>query len=183
MDALPVEILQEIVSYLKFGPNLTTIFKFRALNVRMTRRGLANLLNVSRQPELAWCVREITYPHGYLVSMRRSLEFNVSSASFTTRFFDWYNDNYVAQIELNNFGECVRALETALSKMGNIRAIIPGYYNYDAYDDLYGMWLRTLTETDMHFAARHRTQIYELIWDFDMLQEVGEAATRAFMDL
>ncbi|KAL7269009.1 hypothetical protein RUND412_008341 [Rhizina undulata] len=180
MDLLPAEILKEIVSYL-FGADLislrlvnhnlsgaATIFKFRSLNVRMTRRGLENLLNVSRQPELARCVREITYPHGYLVPTRMqdedTLDPIVPSAneSFPTRFFEWYNDNYVAQIELQNSGEFVPTLETALSKMGNVRVIIPGYYNYDAHDELCGRWFRTLTETEMDFVARHAWS--HLLW-------------------
>ncbi|KAL7273241.1 hypothetical protein RUND412_003926 [Rhizina undulata] len=200
MDAFSAEILQEIVSYL-FGSDLNslrlvnhhlsaaaTIFKFQALHVRKTRRGLENLLSVSRQRELARYVREITYPYGYLVPMPGGLESSASSGNMSpkTRFLDWYNSSYVAQIELENSGECIPTLETALSKMGNIRAIIPGHYESEAHDALYGRWLSTLTETEMDFVPRHRSQMFHLVLHShcDMLQEeVKEAATKAFIDL
>ncbi|KAL7273246.1 hypothetical protein RUND412_003904, partial [Rhizina undulata] len=38
-------------------------------------------------------------------------------------FFEWYNVRYNTQLELERSGECARALETALSRMPNIRAI------------------------------------------------------------
>ncbi|KAL7274023.1 hypothetical protein RUND412_003094 [Rhizina undulata] len=69
--------------------------------------------------------------------------------------------------------------------MGNVRAIIPGYYNHNAHDELCGRWLRTLSKTEKDFVARHAwLQTYELIMDDDALQEeFWEAATKAFMDL
>ncbi|KAL7265911.1 hypothetical protein RUND412_011560 [Rhizina undulata] len=74
MDIIPNEILQEIFSYLlsfdldkvrlvnHMFCTTANIFKFRALHVCISREGLDDLLNISRKPELAQCVREITYP-------------------------------------------------------------------------------------------------------------------------
>ncbi|KAL7272866.1 hypothetical protein RUND412_004314 [Rhizina undulata] len=203
MDTLPNEIYREIVSYL-FGPDLAslrlvnhnlsaaaTIFKFRSLNVRMTRRGLDNLLNVSRHPELARCVREITYPHHHLVLTRGGLESIASSAirelmrkSFTTRFFHWYNENYAAQIKLENSGECVLTLETALSTMANVRAIIPGYFEFNALEELYGKWFGTLAETETTVVPRWSMELRNIIMDSNLLPNDGsEEATKAFLDL
>ncbi|KAL7266878.1 hypothetical protein RUND412_010556 [Rhizina undulata] len=74
MNRIPNKILQEIVSNLpasdlgsvrlvsqRFSA-AANIIKFRSLRVRVTRKGLDNLLNISRQLDLAQCVREITYP-------------------------------------------------------------------------------------------------------------------------
>ncbi|KAL7266049.1 hypothetical protein RUND412_011419 [Rhizina undulata] len=131
MDDLPTEILLEIMRYL-FGPDLgslrlinhkfsaaATIVRFRALHVRVTRRGLDNLLNVSRKPELA----QGKLPHfgsGHYRSVSGEKE------RLEKAFFDWYGNNYMAQIRLEDSGECIRTLETALSRMPFIRAIIPG---------------------------------------------------------
>ncbi|KAL7272463.1 hypothetical protein RUND412_004736, partial [Rhizina undulata] len=169
MDELPVEMLHQIVSYLS-GRDLNplrlvnrtlsavaSIFKFRALHVRVTRSGLDYLLHVSRQPELARCVREITYPYEHLALMENPrVDFLDSCLDptafsqverFATMFFDWYTDNYVAQMELEDSGECVRTLESALSRMANIRAIVPGHNNFSICFE-FEKWCRTLSATD-----------------------------------
>ncbi|KAL7273242.1 hypothetical protein RUND412_003927 [Rhizina undulata] len=187
MDALPAEILQEIVSYL-FEPDLNslrlvnhnlsaaaTIFKFQALHVRKTRRGLENLLNVSRQPELARCVREITYPHRHLVPTRqrgRSSPFWPYELC-TMRFCDWYREKYVAQIELENSGQCVPALKSSLSRMAN---------------KLCGKWFETLPETEMTIIPLEYHYWSMKIWDIIVKRGVfqpdePEEAMKAFTDL
>ncbi|KAL7272455.1 hypothetical protein RUND412_004742 [Rhizina undulata] len=204
MNALPAEILQEIVSYL-IGPDLDSlrlvsrrlsavaaIFKFRALRVCVTRRGLDNLLNVSRQPELARYVREITYPHNLLAPMPES---NLVEDQrypgepseykpFLTRFFEWCNDHYVAQAELENSGECLRTLETALPRMANIRVIIPGHFNYSVHSELYRKWLRTLTEKEMNFVSKMSNIYSDIILDRILLEEGDQTQVlKAVMDL
>ncbi|KAL7275050.1 hypothetical protein RUND412_002016 [Rhizina undulata] len=206
MEALPAEILEEIVGYL-FGSDLNSlrlvnrtlsaaanIFKFRALHVRLTRSELDNLLNISRQPALACCVREITYPHALLAPMKepflddqdwyRERSFFSDYKSFTKMFFKWYNDHYKAQTEIAKSGESIQTLETALSRMANIRTIIPGQFNHNARCELFGKWYRTLTETLMTFVPRDPSEIYALIMDCDVLEyEALEAAMKSFMDL
>ncbi|KAL7266178.1 hypothetical protein RUND412_011284 [Rhizina undulata] len=179
MNALPVEVLQEIASYL-FGSDLISlrlinhklsaianIFKFRALHVRVTRRALDNLLNVSRQPELARCVREITYPYRRLAPMQNpwyssfdcpfdpEVDFTaynwfLGAWRLMTMFCELYHKKYVTQIELEDSGECVRTLETALSRMANIRAIILGHKTHDNFSIRFEFekWLETLPYAD-----------------------------------
>ncbi|KAL7272376.1 hypothetical protein RUND412_004824 [Rhizina undulata] len=143
MDTVPTEILREIISYFPDRSDLNSlrlvnrkmsaaanIFKFRALKVRVTRKGLDNLLNISRQPELALYVREITYPHCRLAPMQNpyleAVKLYMDQKQFlavewlAATFFDWYTDSYDAQIGLEESGECVRILESALSRMLNI---------------------------------------------------------------
>ncbi|KAL7267577.1 hypothetical protein RUND412_009831 [Rhizina undulata] len=81
MDTLPTEILLDIGSYLTGADTSSlrlvnrklsataTILKSQALHVRATLRRLDNLVNISRQPALAQCVREITYPYDCLAQM------------------------------------------------------------------------------------------------------------------
>ncbi|KAL7271652.1 hypothetical protein RUND412_005578 [Rhizina undulata] len=207
MDTLPAEILQEIVSYL-FGSDLNSlrlvnrslsaaasIFKFRALYVRVTRRGLENLLNVSRQPGLARCVREITYPHGRL-NPRKLPPFGDIDVRFRRRsvlpekerlekmFYNWYNENYTAQIELEESGECVRALETAFSRMPNIRTIIPGHNSIFNYRSDFEKWCRTLTETDKTYARKwpYQLSMWRNISEL-LVKESEEQAMKAVMEL
>ncbi|KAL7272461.1 hypothetical protein RUND412_004729 [Rhizina undulata] len=175
MDELPVEMLHQIVSYLS-GRDLNplrlvnrtlsavaSIFKFRALHVRVTRSGLDYLLHVSRQPELARCVREITYPFEHLAPMEKPSMGYVKSCldpaassqveRFATMFFYWYTDNYVTQMELEDSGECVRTLESALSRMANIRAIVPGHNNFSICFE-FEKWCRTLSATDKAYVRQ-----------------------------
>ncbi|KAL7268731.1 hypothetical protein RUND412_008632 [Rhizina undulata] len=208
MDALPAEILHEIMSYLIFfGPAVNslrlvnrklsaaaTIFKFRSLKVRVTRRGLENLLNVSRQPELARCVREITYPHALLAPMQESRlddeewyrepSLFTDFKPFTTRYFECYNDHYKEQTELQNSGESIQTLETALSRMANIRAIIPGKFNYDAHHEIFGNWRRALSEREKTLISRGWYEITH-ITSYPSVFQYGdrEAALKAFIDL
>ncbi|KAL7276247.1 ssDNA endonuclease and repair protein rad10 [Rhizina undulata] len=189
-NALPAGLLQEIVSHL-FGPDLNSsrlvchalsaasnICKFRALRVCVTRRGLDNLLNVSRQPELARCVREITYPHNLLAPMQESKlvryhwfrpEFS-EYKPFLKSFFECYNGHYIAQTELENSGKYHQTLEKALSRMDNIRAIVPGNFNEYGHFELYRNWLKTLTETDMTFVSEisgiHRIILTDTVLEY-----------------
>ncbi|KAL7269132.1 hypothetical protein RUND412_008215 [Rhizina undulata] len=208
IDDVPPKILQEIVSYL-FGSDLDSlrlvnyklsavanIFKFRALKVPVTRTGLDNLLKISRQPELALCVREITYPHDRLAPMEEPEldegEYDGSDITFvdikllTTSFFHWYTYNYDAQIELEVSGEYVRTLESALLGMPNIRVIIPGHNSHDIEIE-FTKWKGTLTEGDADFVHMYSKSVDFDIWDVlldpNETIESEEGAMKSFMDL
>ncbi|KAL7267811.1 hypothetical protein RUND412_009589 [Rhizina undulata] len=187
MDRLPNEILQEIVSHL-FASDLDSmrlvsrgfsaaanIFKFRALRVRVTRKGLDNLLNISRHPHLAQCVREITYPFDRLTRLKSpcleedDLPYPPGSLlgaikDLAKSFFWWYMERYIAQIDLEKSGECARSLETAISKMANIRTVITGY-NFDMHGEFHH-WRKTLNKVDRSCVdqwSEHRYFVFEAI--------------------
>ncbi|KAL7272864.1 hypothetical protein RUND412_004312 [Rhizina undulata] len=180
MDAVPAEILQEIVGYLS-GPGLNSlrlvnrtlcaaanIFKFRALYVRATRKGLDHLLNVSRQPELARCVREITYPHDHLAPMQGPYFENLPSLymdpsefleleRLAMSFFDWYTEKHVVQLELQDSGD----LQLELEK-----------------------WRGTLNEADKAYVSELLSNfIWGSLLETELVKEGQEQATKAVMDL
>ncbi|KAL7269584.1 hypothetical protein RUND412_007747 [Rhizina undulata] len=165
MDRLPSEILQEIVSYL-FASDLDSmrlvsrrfsaianIFKFRSLRVRVSRKELDNLLNISQQPHLAKCVREITYPFDRLASVELDQSSDGILEKFwivkvlAKQFFHWCMEKYVAQIELEVSEECLRALETAFSRMPNIKVIVPSYNTF-VMRSKFKSWLNTLNNEE-----------------------------------
>ncbi|KAL7274922.1 hypothetical protein RUND412_002144 [Rhizina undulata] len=176
MDRLPSEILNEIVNYL-FVRDLNSmrlvsrrvsatanIFKFRAIHVRVSRKGLNNLLNISRQSHLAQCVREITYPFNRLALVKSSNLHNYRpigkydrvemAINLAKKFFHWYMKKYVAQIELEESGECVRALETAFSRMPIIKVIVPGYNNFVIGRE-FNSWRKTLNGEERDHIYRY----------------------------
>ncbi|KAL7276576.1 hypothetical protein RUND412_000418 [Rhizina undulata] len=199
MDRLSNEILQEIVSYL-FASDINSIrlvnrrfsataniFKFRALHVRISRKGLDNLLNISRQPELAQCVREITYPLGRL-SPARGPTFDDEADEFESpmtaspksaqerlkeEFIKWHMERYCTQIELEESGECVRTIETALSRMSNIRDITSGYNNSSMRTEL-EIWQETFPNMD--------SAINSDFW-LEPIEEGEEQALKTTLDL
>ncbi|KAL7273321.1 hypothetical protein RUND412_003836 [Rhizina undulata] len=147
MDRLANKILQKILSHLSASDLASvrlvsrrfsaaaTIFKFRLLRVRINRKGLDNLLDISRKLELAECVREIIYPFGRLPLLELP---NLDE-----------EEQYITQIELEECGECVRTLSTALSRMPNIRGITSGYSNSGLMmRDMFKTWLKTFTNND-----------------------------------
>ncbi|KAL7272863.1 hypothetical protein RUND412_004310 [Rhizina undulata] len=209
MDSVPAEILQEIVSYSP-GPDLNSlrlvnrtlsaasnIFRFEVLDVPVTHRGLDNLLNISRLPGLARCVRAVTYPHNHLSPMENSFHEFLGNAEpyldpsaflelerLTMRFFDWYTENRIAQIELEDSGECVRTLESAFSRMVNIRAIIPGH-NIESIQFEFEKWYKTLTEEENAWDCGLSGELstWEHISGLDVVEAGQKQVTKAIMDL
>ncbi|KAL7272692.1 hypothetical protein RUND412_004488 [Rhizina undulata] len=206
MDGLSNQIMQEIVSHLcssdidsvrlvsrKFSA-IANIFKFRALRVRISRKGFDSILNISRHPELAQCVREITYPFGHLSPIEELHSTNEDRvdtgirrlAHSVSMFFEWYNyrEKFAVQIELEESGECVHTLQTVLLRMPNVRAIKLG--NCDLRCILrneFKNWRKMLTHTESAFFDQ---------WDHDywwnvllLLQEEEgeERALKTVMDL
>ncbi|KAL7267614.1 hypothetical protein RUND412_009787 [Rhizina undulata] len=184
MEGLPAEILQQIVGYLSeedldsvrlVNHELSAaanVFKYRVLRVRITREGLDHLLHVSRQPELARCVREIAYPWclsppmnhiDFLDAVEEDLEAldptNIATLNrLSQEFVEWYFDTiYTAQLELENSRECVVALETALARMSNIRVLCPGY-PCGRIKKKFNDWRRTLAGNGSH--------IIDINWNF-----------------
>ncbi|KAL7266727.1 hypothetical protein RUND412_010715 [Rhizina undulata] len=171
MDRLPAEILQEIVGYLpeqdldsvrlanhKLSA-AANVFKYRVLRVRVSRQGLDHLLYVSQQPALARCVREIVYPWHHLLPLLEpwtnkgpvNLQ-KIDSSSFeeyvqlASIFLEWYNKTiYASQVEVEESGESVAALEVALPRMSNVRVLSPGICISDLRDEFY-KWRGTLTD-------------------------------------
>ncbi|KAL7266984.1 hypothetical protein RUND412_010447 [Rhizina undulata] len=129
MERLPAEILQEIVGHLS-GDDLDSVrlvsrelsgvanlFKFRTLRVPLSRKGLKHLLFVSQQPALAYCVREIIYPWGYLPPVAEYELFELPYTKFARILAKWYNKKlYTTQTKLEDSRECVAALEAALPR-------------------------------------------------------------------
>ncbi|KAL7276577.1 hypothetical protein RUND412_000419 [Rhizina undulata] len=207
MDSLANEILREIFSYLcasdldsvrlvsrRFSAT-ANIFKFRTLHVRISRKGLNNLLNISRQPELARCVRQITYPFCRL-PMVQSAYFDEEHGAgrvvtppqlgdmgiFSKMFFDWYTANYIAQFQLEESGESVQILQDALSKMPNIKVIISGYYDVDNFDiGQLKIWLGSISDDD-----RRYVELWGDDYEWGVLHPIEEGEERALkttMDL
>ncbi|KAL7271255.1 hypothetical protein RUND412_006000 [Rhizina undulata] len=181
MEGLPAEILQEIVGHLSRGDldsvrlvnhelsAAANVFKYGTLRVPVSRKGLDDLLYVSQQPALAYCVREIVYPWRHLpplvepssrygrydyVSDDPSVVYMNDPISEFNEIFDmadifvkWYNDKiYTPQTELENSGECVEAMEAALTRMSNIRILQPGFCA-DDFEVEFEKWCGTLTGT------------------------------------
>ncbi|KAL7274615.1 hypothetical protein RUND412_002478 [Rhizina undulata] len=176
MGGLPAEILQDIVGHLS-GDDLDSVrlvnhefsaaanvFKYRALRVSVSRKGLDHLLYVSQQLALANCVREIIYPWGYLPSLAQpsSREFLrsqrenrpipelVAILRMARHFVKWHNHKiYTRQAELEDSGECVAALEAALPRMPHIRFLQPSFSpNFDSFLDKIDEWRGTLTSSN-----------------------------------
>ncbi|KAL7267421.1 hypothetical protein RUND412_009999 [Rhizina undulata] len=170
MEHLPVEILHEVVSYLpaddldsmrlvSHGLSAAdNVFKYRVLHVSATRESLNHLLCVSRQPEMALCVREIVYPWQHVSPIEEAMEVPedwdiVQHATFTAIaavFWNWYNAKYTTQLDLEDSGECAVALEKALSRIPNIRVLCQGYtsnitrfdeWKYSLIDGSIWMWI------------------------------------------
>ncbi|KAL7271671.1 hypothetical protein RUND412_005547 [Rhizina undulata] len=143
MDRLPSEILQEIVSYL-FASDLDSM---HLVSRRFST--IDNLLNISQQPHLAQCVREITYPFDRLapVELDQSnyIMYVAAPKKLAKEFFHWYIEKYVAQIELEASEECLRALETAFSRMPIIKVIVPSYDSFVMRRE-FKSWLKTLND-------------------------------------
>ncbi|KAL7276575.1 hypothetical protein RUND412_000417 [Rhizina undulata] len=203
MDNIPNEILEEIVSYLfphyinsarlvnrRFSA-IANIFKFRALNVAVSRKELDNLISISQQPDLAQCVREITYPFGRLAliiwpffegfDMEVKPPHIVDLEYFVELYCVWYAENCNAQMELLESGECIRALETAVSKMPNIRIVTPCYKNLGLHKD-FEMWFRKL---DINYKAFVERWGGDDIWMniLDPIMDGEEITLKATMDL
>ncbi|KAL7269777.1 hypothetical protein RUND412_007543 [Rhizina undulata] len=132
-------MLQEIVGHLS-GDDLDSVrlvsrelsvvaavFKYRTLRVPVSLKGLKHLLFVSQQPALAYFFREIIYPWGYLPPLEPAYGSSLAQLTqYASIFVKWYNKKlYSPQTMLENFGECVAALEAALPRMSNIRALQP----------------------------------------------------------
>ncbi|KAL7271427.1 hypothetical protein RUND412_005814 [Rhizina undulata] len=191
MDRLPSEILREIAGCLDrpdFGSlrlanhrlsAVATVFKFRALRIHVTRKSLDSLVNISRQPELARCVREIVYPccrlaplpEPYVRIDPNAEDLPNSSAAeigpldrASTMFFQWYNRQYNAQVELEDSGKCVKTLETALGSMTNIRVVVAGHSNLTIRSE-FNRWRRELTESE-------KTTVVSCNWEWQKHWEI-----------
>ncbi|KAL7271845.1 hypothetical protein RUND412_005372 [Rhizina undulata] len=212
MEGLPAEVLQEVVSYLsdaeldsmrlasRYLSSVANVFKFRTLQVRITREGLDLLMQISGKPELARCVHKITYPYRRLAPMQEPfmdpdhninlainvLHLNPSEAADTQNlalmFFQWYRNRYATQLELEESGNCAEALEIALSKMFNVRVICPGFNNPSIRDE-YELWRHEiLTEITSGIDVTW-SRLWEYILQPRNVIEVEESISNAIIDL
>ncbi|KAL7265910.1 hypothetical protein RUND412_011559 [Rhizina undulata] len=91
------------------------------------------------------------------------------------RFFDWYKAIYVAQIEMEEFGESIRILEDSLLKMPNIRIIISD--NCDNFDKGFRhleMWLTSIPDKNWRYFA-----LSDDAWERGILEPIREGEGRA----
>ncbi|KAL7275002.1 hypothetical protein RUND412_002066 [Rhizina undulata] len=215
MERLPTEILHEIMGCLpetdidsvRFVNHelsaVANVLKHRVLRVCATREGLNHLLYVSQQPELARCVHEIVYPWNLLPTWNDSVspdEFEMFVLDgridlseldmyihLTSAFLGWYDDNiFTPQLELEDSGDCIAALENGLSRMSNIRVLCPGQLDNglatsDKFDDwtiiLAGSGEYNIDDTNL-----------SLIWGFLMFPRIfsvkdEDRKTKHFMEL
>ncbi|KAL7274921.1 hypothetical protein RUND412_002143 [Rhizina undulata] len=97
-------------------------------------------------------------------------------------YFHWYMEKYDAQIELEESGECVRALEAAFSRMPIIRVIVPSHNKFVILSE-FNYWLKTLNDKE---SLRRITGWASDHWWSDVLQPIEEGegeALDASMDL
>ncbi|KAL7272204.1 hypothetical protein RUND412_005000 [Rhizina undulata] len=198
MESLPAEILQEIVGHLS-GDDLdsvrlvnrelsgiATVFKYRTLRVSVSRKGLDHLLFVSQRPALAYCVREIIYPWGYLppVSRRHSRTLSTKYGSsldiaevlgVARVFAKWYSEKvYATQTKLEDSGECFAFLEAALPRMSNIRVLRPFFcQGLNSVRGVFDKWrARPLTP------VKSRRRIIDMDWDIIWVHALSALQTK-----
>ncbi|KAL7268743.1 hypothetical protein RUND412_008620 [Rhizina undulata] len=204
MECLPAEILQEIVGRLSENDldsvrlvnhqlsAAANVFKYRVLRVPMSRQGLDHLLYVSQQPALAHCVREIVYPWRYItpysVAEARIQEelppycnqfTHLSQMAFL--FVEWYNDTfYTPQVEVEDSGECITILKTALPRMPYIRRLCPGSH-VEHITNQYGKWQGALKVDHRDFRCDEHLILYGLQRENGIYHKAR--AEKRFLDL
>ncbi|KAL7275689.1 hypothetical protein RUND412_001361 [Rhizina undulata] len=98
------------------------------------------------------------------------------------RFFLWYKVKYIAQIELEESGEYVRTLETALAKMVNVRVITTSHNNIGIPGG-FGNWWKLLADKPRTFVDKWSWHEYFILHTSHEGLETKEQALKSVMDL
>ncbi|KAL7271988.1 hypothetical protein RUND412_005225 [Rhizina undulata] len=200
MEAVPTEILREILSYIPqqdlssvrlvshFFENGANERFFRTIRVPVTQEAIAKLQHISQRPELAQRVRHLIYPYQRLNPIDDLSDIDDSESVAYNSEDDvepmpTCGRSYKKQKALEDSGEFAKELEFALSKMLNVTEITTNW-NGDPCDRRSMDWPENVI-TDIgnfHGLRNHCSIVSDMLPD-SMTAEREERLLREFKHL